>query len=388
MRSLRWLLWAILSIWMASLCLQKPHLPAVFWYNFPGLFDAEIFDNDTSNPSVFVTDLPKVQAPPYSQDFEPFLHSSQTAAFLVLHQDSLLMEWYEAKETSEMGLGSFSMAKTVVALLFWRLFEERILLNWDAPVYPYIPNWARSHHDSLLTFRHLVEMTANLDWDESYDLPMSKTTEAYYGNDLERLMRSLHTTEVPGRRLNYQSCNQIFLAFLFRKLTGFSITQGLERYLWKPMGTEAPILWSLDHEQGLEKAFCCLSAKARDYMRLGRICLHEGTWKSFRFLHPVSYQNSLKVSNVLSEDGDVQNDYYAMGWWITDVEYDGKTFKAHYMRGILGQYLVIIPEAQLVILRMGHHRDPKRIGQHRADVFEYMRMGLKLSERKPRIPKP
>ena len=36
---------------------------------------------------------------------------------------------------------------------------------------------------------------------------------------------------------------------------------------------ESPALWALDREGGSEKTFCCVSARARDFARFGRLFL-------------------------------------------------------------------------------------------------------------------
>ena len=45
---------------------------------------------------------------------------------------------------------------------------------------------------------------------------------------------------------------------------------------------------------------------------------------------------------------------YGYGWWLGDV--DGKSFFS--MRGHLGQYVIVFPEDDVVIVRLGHRGMP------------------------------
>jgi CubicO group peptidase (beta-lactamase class C family) len=55
-------------------------------------------------------------------------------------------------------------------------------------------------------------------------------------------------------------------------------------------------------------------------------------------------------------------------------EVDGVKFKS--ARGMRGQYIAIIPEKNMVIVRIGHQQSKERIGQMSVDLFTYIRMGL------------
>jgi hypothetical protein len=49
-----------------------------------------------------------------------------------------------------------------------------------------------------------------------------------------------------------------------------------------------------------------------------------------------------------------------------------------YMRAILGQYVIVVPEKNAVIVRLGHKRSKSYINNHPADAAAYLEEGLKL----------
>lgn len=66
---------------------------------------------------------------------------------------------------------------------------------------------------------------------------------------------------------------------LERALKDKTITQYLQEKLWTPLGMEYDASWSIDKKKdGLEKTFCCLNARARDFAKIGRLYLQNGKW--------------------------------------------------------------------------------------------------------------
>ena len=67
-------------------------------------------------------------------------------------------------------------------------------------------------------------------------------------------------------------------------------------------------------------------------------------------------------------------DYYGFQIWI--MNYKGQ--RNPYFRGMLGQYIIAIPEKNAIIVRLGHKKDEKRIRETTRDVYRYMDIGTKI----------
>ena len=55
---------------------------------------------------------------------------------------------------------------------------------------------------------------------------------------------------------------------------------------------------------------------------------------------------------------------------ISLVRYRNKD--VYYARGILGQYIFVIPSDNMVVVRLGHQRSKVKVGQHPNDIFVYL----------------
>jgi CubicO group peptidase (beta-lactamase class C family) len=58
-------------------------------------------------------------------------------------------------------------------------------------------------------------------------------------------------------------------------------------------------------------------------------------------------------------------DFYGYSWWLIP-DYKGE--KIFYARGILGQYVYVIPSKNIVAVRLGRQRG-KKINNHYSDVY-------------------
>jgi len=197
-------------------------------------------------------------------------------------------------------------------------------------------------------------MSSGFDWDESYASLFSPTTKAYYGNNLEKMLLHLKVINKPGLIFDYQSCNQLVLAYILEKVTGKTLSEYASEKLWKPLGAKMDALWSIDHKDGLEKAYCCFNTNARDFSRFGTLYLHNGKFNNRQIISEDYVKRSVEPANLKDAEGN-NSDCYGYSWWLTDLNGE----KVFYAQGILGQFIIVIPGKNIVAVRLGKKREPK-----------------------------
>ena len=100
--------------------------------------------------------------------------------------------------------------------------------------------------------------------------------------------------------------------------------------------------WSTDRKKdGMEKTFCCLNARARDFAKIGRLYLNNGNWNGQQIVSGDWVKQSTKVDTTSGVW------YYQHQWWLPAK--DG-SFMAE---GILGQYIYVNPNENIIIVRLG-----------------------------------
>mgnify|MGYP000586768588 CR=1 FL=1 len=282
----------------------------------------------------------------------------ETAAFLIIKNDSIWFEKYYNGYDEFSKTNSFSMAKSIVTVLMFKAIQDGYIENINQPVAEFFPQF-----DKRLTVGDLSSMSSGLNWNENYYNPFGSTARAYFGKDIRAQILELKVTETPGKEFEYLSGNTQLLGMVIEKATGKSLSDYLSESFWKPLGMNDQALWQLDSEENeMEKAYCCISSNARNFAKFGRLFENFGEWKGKQIL------DSSYIA-LASRPRFEESPYYGYGFWLSDYK-DKEIF---YMRGVLGQYVIMIPEDDLVIVRLGRELIQKdKEVKHYKDFYMYI----------------
>ncbi len=315
-----------------------------------GIDDYLFFDNIEIPPSE------QPQAWPLHKDFNATpspaslssLHEELgTVAFLIVKNDSLWHEQYFDGYDVGSKSNSFSVIKTIVAAALSKAIDAGHVESEEQKVIDFLP-WLTGDYANEVDMGDLASMSSGLKWNENYDNLLTITPRTYVEKDLEGLMKTIPITSAPGQKFVYQSGSTQLLAMALEQATGYTISTLLYEYFWNPMGVEHPTSWIIDSKtNGMEKAYCCWNANARDFARFGKLFKNHGVWAGEQLIDSTF---TAKAVRPRFEKGQ----QYGYGWWLGDV--DGKLFFS--MRGHLGQYVIVFPEDDVVIVRLGHRGMP------------------------------
>ncbi|WP_161889187.1 serine hydrolase domain-containing protein [Pontibacter russatus] len=358
------LLLGLLAAWIHMA--DKNYVYRALFYNLADIDDNEIFEQrvimapQVTQPWSKASAYNKITFP---EELERLHEELSSVAFLVVKDDSLLHEQYWDGYSSASLSNSFSMAKSIVSMLVGIAIKEGDIKSVNQPVGDFLPEF-REGVKAKIRIHDLLRMSSGLNWDESYINPFSMTTESYYGSDLKKIIDRLEAVDEPGRAFTYKSGDTQVLAFVLRAATGKSLSQLVEEKLWRPLGAAHNAEWSVDKPDGMEKAYCCFFSNARDLARLGRLYLHNGVWNGDTIVPPDYVKASLTPTNLPKASDGSKTDFYGYQWWLLP------GYKGHnifYARGILGQYIIVIPEKNLIIVRLGKERS-EVVNNHPSDV--------------------
>ena len=305
-----------------------------------------------------------------------FMKEHQTCAFLVIRNDTILYEYYGEEYDKSTYSGSFSMAKTVTSLLLGKAIEEGYIKSIDDKITDYVPELDKSAFKDV-TIKHLLTMSACIDYDESYVNPFAPAARIYYQKNLKGDFSKIKLRDKPGSYWEYQSICTLLLGEAVRNATKQDLSDYCYNKLWNPMGAEKGFIWSTDDEGGSEKAFCCFNTAARDFARFGKLLLNKGMYDTTRLM-PLSYMEQLYIpqEQLKTQDGRTV-DWYAYQNWIVH----HKGLEIPYYRGILGQLIFAIPERNAVVVRLGK-KISNEMDTHetRIDIYNYLDAALEILE--------
>ena len=285
-----------------------------------------------------------------------------TIAYVIIKNDSIWFEEYYDGFGEDSKSNSFSMAKSYVSGMLGKAIMDGYIKSLDQPVCDFLPAFCDDKAKKM-TVGDLSSMASGTNWDEAYYSPLSITTRAYFDDDLAKVMNGLKMDTEPGQAFKYASGDTQMLAMVIEKATGKKLYKYLEESFWKPLGSENDVLWQVDSEDhDLVKAYCCIAGNAKDFARFGKLYKDHGKWNGKQILDSAFVAKSITPRFAESPE-------YGYGWWMKDV--NGKSFKM--MRGHLGQYVIVQPEDNVIIVRLGHQKSPDAgIGAFTYDISLYI----------------
>ena len=341
MKNTKWLLLMLLALLMQS-CLVGRFV----WYNFSNITDHKIFPSRPlvkSEAPFRFAEAPKKERIGKARvaKIDSMVAANNSVAFLIIRNDSILMERYYQQYDASSTVASFSMAKSYTSALIGAALSEGFIKSVEEPITNYLTELRGRKGFDQVSIRHLLQNTSGIKSSENYYNPLGQAAKLYYGRNLRGYLSRLKTDYAPGTKFAYRSVNTQLLGLIVERATKKNVTEYMNEKIWSYLGAEFGATWSIDkNKNGLEKTFCCINAKARDFAKFGRLYLNEGQWNGKQLL-PKQWITESTTS--IQKEGAVG--YYGYQWWISQ--------KGFYADGLHGQFIYVNRAKNLIIVRLG-----------------------------------
>ncbi|MCY0970486.1 serine hydrolase domain-containing protein [Chryseobacterium wangxinyae] len=268
------------------------------------------------------------------------LKETRASSLIIIRDNKLIHEQYWKNHHEYSLTNSFSIAKGIISILVGCAIDDGYLQSEDQLLSSVLPDYKNSEFGRHLTFKHLMTMQAGLDWEEEYHHPFAPNSKQYFVDDLKKQALEVEVKEMPGEKYEYQSVAAQVLGIALTEATGMKLADYLSKKIWIPLGMELPAKWSID-EKGMEKAFCCIHATARDFAKIGQFILQNGNWNGQQILSEQFCKNLILPTQA--------NDAFCYTVWAND----DSNIKYRFFYGFLGQFIIMIPDKNIVIVKTG-----------------------------------
>ncbi len=310
----------------------------------------------------------------------------ETRAVVLMADGKLAAERYASGYDGETRFLSWSMAKTVTAVLIGMLVADG-LLSVDAPA-P-VAEWQRTGDPRAdITLRHLLQMRAGLRHTEAGDPPYESSEVRMLfldgRDDMAQWAREQPLEAEPGERFEYSSNTTVILADIAaRALTDSddpearrrAVADYLQERLFKPLGMTS-IVPEFD-ASGTFIGGSLMHATARDWARFGEFLRLKGRAPGGEQLVPRRWIEAMVEPSPTAQQ-------YGYQTWLNRPlgeagdEWGHPLFPTRAphslfaMIGHMGQYVLVSPEQRLTLVRLGHSTSEERppMLQQAADVLE------------------
>lgn len=280
------------------------------------------------------------------------LDTDKSVAFVIIKDGKLLYEKYWDGYSAKSKTNSFSMAKSVLTMLYLKAVEDGYISSINAPVTELLPEYKNDKFAQTCTLADLSGMTAGYDWSENYYFPINPTAKSYYGDDLTAQIVSRPFVKPCGEFEYLSGVTQLLGIAVSRALEphGETLTSYLSKQFWQPLGMQYDGVWSLDGSAEIEKVFCCIAASALDFAKFGQLMLNAGEWQGKPLLSK-AHIDFMITPNKTAFAIDTPEIYGHAIW--TDMD---SPVPFYAMLGHLGQRVLVLPDDNAIIVRLGKQK--------------------------------
>jgi CubicO group peptidase (beta-lactamase class C family) len=284
-----------------------------------------------------------------------FLTMSYSKGLIVVREGKVLLEHYGDGHDRNTRWVSFSVAKSVTSMLIGAAIRDGYIESVDEPVANYLPRFRGTPYEES-TIRNVLQMSSGVTWNEDYADPGSDVSRAggLNGIDLVRYLSRLPRGAEPGELFNYNTGETNLVGEILRAAIGNNASTYLSHKIWGPFGMESNASWLLGSEAGGETGGCCINATLRDYARIGIFALRGGVLPDGTRVLPDHW-----MADSIAPSAGFEG--YGYLWWPRG---DG----SYSARGIFGQQITVVPDAELVIAL--HGNAPAAVGTTYHDHME------------------
>jgi len=285
--------------------------------------------------------------------------AGMTAAVVVTWRGHIIGERYAAGITAHTPLESWSMGKSVTAALMGILIQQGVYDLWQpAPV----PEWqAPDDPRAKIRIADLLRMSSGLriraPYDPEYDPagPYPDHLYLYTGSVNSFHYAATRPLEWPPNTVGrYRNTDPVLVNYLIRlgvERRGGDYASFPQQALFDKIGVRSMVIETDPFGNLLTQGYDL--ACARDWARLGNLYLQNGVWNGQQIL-PRGFANFVStLAPAWLADG---RPIYGGFFWINGDGALPVPKSAYYMAGAGGQYTMIIPTRDLVVVRLGHFK--------------------------------
>ena len=292
---------------------------------------------------------------------DDLMRDEHLSGLLVLQHGRVLLERYALGLTRELRWQSSSMVKSIASTLVGAALHDGLIASLDDPMTKYLSDFNGTAYEGV-TVKHLLNMTAGIDWTEDYEDLLADVAEHYIKPIAERrhgyirtYLKTLQRIEPAGSQFYYNTGDTFLLSLILSEVTGKTVADYCAEKIWGPCGMEQDGYFMLESDDGDEITGSCSGASLRDYGRFGLLMLNDGVTPDGTRVLPVGWTREATAPSAPNFHKDIgarprldTSSFTGYGylWWVHHPD----SFMA---LGAYGQWIHVESAQGLVFVMVG-----------------------------------
>lgn len=274
---------------------------------------------------------------------------------LLIKEGRLILEEYFSGYHRNLKHSVQSVTKSVTSILLGIARDRGHPVALDGKLAGYLPAYREMLATSAkggITLEDLLTMRAGLEWNE-FHMP----TDVYnmiWSRDAVRYVLERNLVDPPGQRFHYSTGLSTVLGRILMNVTGSDALAYAEAHLFNPLDI-SDYFWGTTAD-GSYSTGAALWLRPRDMAKLGYLFLNNGKWRGTQVVSREWVRQSIHA-HVTGERDMVSGSGYGYQWWRGSLRSGRRDIDVFYAAGHGGQYIVQIPELDVIIVTTSEYAD-------------------------------
>jgi CubicO group peptidase (beta-lactamase class C family) len=276
----------------------------------------------------------------YRQDYQK-LFVGKGAPGIYNYYDPGWHPYYKGTDLHTMQSVSKSVTSTLIGIAILRGEIPGI----HAKVMPYFSQFKTKPDPrrDKMTLADVLTMTTGIAWDESsvtYTDLKNNCAQMEAREDWIQYVLDQPMAADPGQVFVYNSGATELLSYILEKSTGKHADDYAKEHLFAPLGVD--FYWKRT-PKGLADTEGGLYLRPRDLAKLGYLFINDGVWDGKRLLP----EGWVRDATAWKIETDRKGLGYGYKWWVVSQK-GPNSYDAYAALGYGGQYLIVVPELDLI----------------------------------------
>lgn len=285
--------------------------------------------------------------------FERDTQEQDTISLLVLHRGNIVHERYASGFDKSTRTRTWSTAKSIAVTLIGMLADAGEL-RLDAPLgITWLPQLPVPEADprAAITLRHVLNMSSGLYPVDSFGMEYATGSGLSYwaGASSSAGMRDRGLVRTPGSYWEYENYDTLLAVYAMKLALGDD--RRYQRFprqaLFDKIGMRSTLV-------GVDRFHDFIFSSqvytnARDLARFGLLYQQGGVWNGQRLLS----EDWIKFVRTPAPATANRGNFYGGQWWLVPDDRTDVPADAYATAGNRGQYVIVVPSHELVIVRRG-----------------------------------